>query len=885
MTPSDSEAPVAPLPTNPAAPTAPSHDDGAASLPAHPERPVETENAASTDQPRNPSNLGEQELTPPGASADQASQVMACPPPNPVHVANQQEPTPSADQTTQALACPPPAVASGVTGHEMAQIGQVPNDLMTRGPATAAAKGFWDRLPCELLLAIVEASPCPLHTYIQLLGLSHATRQGIRGTLHELSFPEPDLALAPTITADALAAIVGPCKALRKLSLPNLVGMEAVFPSSAGNRVDEPYWVDEAFGGHTQLAVLAAFPSWDEHDIERILGHLPGLVELTAASWRFPISTELLAALAHSCPGLQVLRCSLSIDSAEPDFTALAPLSGVLKVLDIQGDPSCEESLAALVPTLSALTSLRLPCRCPPAAFEPIASHLTSLELGGGDTLEDEDLPGPWLCRLEALSMGVSPNFHLASLARLLTTNQATLRSLSLSQAICQPVDPEVLSTSLRALPRLTHLTLDMVNTGCQLSALLSPNLVDRLERLDLDYADPIERITSSHLQYLCLNVIRAGALTLDCPALVELDMTERHRPLTSLASLQCPRLRTLKVPVKCLSGMTTVPMPDLEVAEFRGKQPVKDPAWLLAGSPSPRLRVLSFVRLTQPDLLASLCACGSLVRLEKLHLDATRLPNPLVLRLPGQLEQLDLRIDGGRSPDEDDDPVDLLVEAPGLLDFTLGIPGKSTLPSVRVRLRDCPRLVRLDFQSPAVPISIQVDEEAGAGAPVMQPRFLMVKRLDAASLLGLLTRHGARLRKVTAEGLQAVRRDWPQLMEALSGLPRLTRLDLDVYGASSPLSLTCPQLRTLSLHHLPDETKVVLACPLLGETRGIGDPSRQLEVALRDGIEGQVAHFPLGAFGESSSSILSHPPPVPPCAKLPIFFVLGHMPESLNHL
>ncbi|KAJ4462570.1 hypothetical protein PAPYR_547 [Paratrimastix pyriformis] len=699
---------------------------------------------------------------------------------------------------------------------------------------------YWFRLPPELRRAIVEASSCPLHAYIQLLGLSHAIRTMIRGALHELSLPEPDPALAditPTITADALAALVGPCKSLRKLYFP-----EQWWDFDA---VKQPGWVDEAFGGHSQLAVLALSSSLPKPDIEHILSHLPGLVELTV-SLRLIMNTDLLTVLARSCPSLQVLRCSVSEPSPpdftvlaplsdaikELNFTALAPLSGLPNELDLKALETTKVGLALLVHNLSAVTRLRLP-RCPHAALEPLVTHLTSLELT--HVLSEEDIPGPGLCRLESLSLDIARNptdLVLTPIARLLAANRATLHSLSLR--LLNAETPSLVA-ALRALPHLARLNLVVFDASCTLSALLSPDLVDRLERLDLDLACTVEpdpvRIVSSRLQRLriCLFMDPDSGLALDCPALVELDLSAMKN--CWLTSLECPRLRTIKVLVESLGSVA--PMPDLEEAVFSGRTLIEDPAWLLIGSP--RLRVLSSVRLTQPDLLARLCACGSPIRLNDLRLDVTRLPNPLALRLP-QLEQLDLHIeqDGRPSGGLPLQPLDLQVEAPGLLNFDLTITDKS-LPSARVRLHNCPSLVRLALKSHTT-LALQVDED-WAGTPAMQPRSLAVKGehgLGTASLLDLLTRHGAQLRILAAPKLPAVRsEDWPQLVEALSALPRLTSLTLNVSKAPSPLSLACPQLRTLNMEKMPDEAKVVLACPLLEWLTGIRAQSRQVKFAL----------------------------------------------------
>ncbi|KAJ4459795.1 hypothetical protein PAPYR_4192 [Paratrimastix pyriformis] len=640
----------------------------------------------------------------------------------------------------------------------------------------SARRGSLRRLPPELLQVIVEVSPCPLDTYLQLLrSLSHAIRQSIRGTLRELSFPEHIL------TTDALAALVGPCKSLRKLSFPE----EWMHTSRGGARS----WVDEAFGGHSQLAFLSHLPSLPDPEVEGILSHLSGLAELTVSP-HLLMSTRLLAALARSCPSLQVLRCTSSSygRDAHPDFAVLRPLSGVLK----------------------------------------LASRLTVLKLRDGTS--DSDLPGPWLCHLETLSLDLLAGPCVA-LTRLLAANQATLRRLTVTLNAPDVVQAPDLAASLRALPHLTRLSLSVIDTDCSLSALLPPDLVDRLEILHVWFG-PVEQlpvsIASRSLQevHLCVGLGPTSWLAMQCPALVELNVTETKG--NHLTSLQCPRLRKIIVPApQSLFGAAL--MPNLEeMSCWSGS--VEDPAWLLAGSPW--LRKLSGLRLTRTDLLARLCTCGTLVQLRGLSLDVIRLPNPLVLRLPGQLEDLGLHIERRDRPGEGEPlSVDLQVEAPGLLDFSLDILDKSNLPPVRARLHNCPHLVSLSVHGA---LFLQVDEEEEAGVPVAtQPRELIVSALHQTSLACLLSRHGARLRTFISPGRfdAMTSADWPWLMGSLSGLTQLTRLDLNVSGAPSPLSLACPQLRRLTLYELPDEAKVALACPLLEELVGIRDPSRQLEL------------------------------------------------------
>ncbi|KAJ4462564.1 hypothetical protein PAPYR_540 [Paratrimastix pyriformis] len=659
------------------------------------------------------------------------------------------------------------------------------------------ANNLWGQLPPELLRAIVEASSSPLRTYIQLLSLSHTIRSMIRGLLRQMSFQRSEI--------DALVALVGSCKGLVKLTFPD-AAEQLNFPPPAqrhrdhktttpGSWVDEavvtlkgrgkqPYSHNKAFWGHTQLAVLENFPTSSEPDIERILSYLPGLVELTV-SWRFPMSTRLLAALARFCPDLQVLRWeppSYGIRELPiSDLGALAPLSGVLKHLDLGHVKVSKETLAAFVGSLSAVTSLKLHS-CPPAALEPIASHLTSLELS-----MCQDLPGPWLCRLERLSLNLSWSGPiLAPLTLLLAANQATLRSLSLTTH----ETAESLIAPLSALPCLTHLDLEMSHAGRILSA-LPPHLVDRLEslRLCLYHATPGTtpvRIASSHLQSFSLDFrgrmmeSPAPGLVLECPALVALCS---DAPLLSLC---CPRLRTLRSPP--MEEPAPTPMPDLEFAGPSILGHLVDPAWLLAGS-SPRLRVLTGIPVPEPDPA----------------------PHPLVLRLPGKLEYLDLHIKmpGARTAEGDPPlpPFDIQVEAPGLLDFNLDLdvscpPDEDGLdedvPSVRVRLcRHSPYLDSLRLCSYDALLSFQIDEEAGTTTMQLRDSVFACGNIEAASLIRLLTRHGARLSEiqVKAKKRSMASEDWAQLMTAIS---------------------PCPQLRALSFENQLYKLKLVLDCPHL---------------------------------------------------------------------
>ncbi|KAJ4462590.1 hypothetical protein PAPYR_574 [Paratrimastix pyriformis] len=682
---------------------------------------------------------------------------------------------------------------------------------------------FLGSIPPDLLSRIVEISDRPLQTYIQLLSLSHVVRLAIRGTPRELSFNRKPGHGSPKPTADALAALLGPCKDLAKLSFrPSDSSLDPTVYDCGRTEAACAGWVDEAFGGHDRLAVLEYLPTTCEPVIERILLRLPGLVALRLGSGT-PIRTDLLAAIARSCPLLQTLR-SDSNDTRlnkDPDLTALAPLAGSLQDFRIR-TPVLPARLDAFMSSLTAVTTLHLQS-CRPAALEPLAAHLTRLSIehvAWGDDGE-VSLPGPWLARLERLSLGGCRTFT-APLARLLAANQTTLRRLKL--AILRPDADELapLMAALDGLPQLTHLEL-ICPSEADLTG-LPPALLGRLVSLTLGMMAVLPlRIASDRLRRLRFPMGQVESLTVDCPALVELRLPEIIQPQLSI---KCPRLRLIEDLPAWYEGFSG-PMADLE----RLVATRMDSVWLadlLAGSP--RLRTLPLVNLTtrRPDLLALLCASGSLVEMGiELEDDdgggggggggAAMSSNPLVLRLPGQLASMNVSLEGATTSE-------VQVEAPGLRH--LAIDGSITT----MRL-SCPSLATLSVQPPkgwADPThritSIELDVSA-------QPRSLTIwAGCQPASLLGLLARNGARLHHVDLSAALETS-VWPQVAAALGMLPRLTHLRLDITNAPSPLSLTCPQLRILELHGVSKECKVMLACPLLEVLSGCADPSGQVEL------------------------------------------------------
>ncbi|KAJ4458359.1 hypothetical protein PAPYR_5908 [Paratrimastix pyriformis] len=575
-----------------------------------------------------------------------------------------------------------------------------------------------------VLMEIMHAVQSPLLTYIQLLSLSHEIRSIVRGTLLEMSFGN-DL---PPLTADALAALVGPCKNLQKLALPQ--GYSFDFEQSMSlfecgrTEAEAAPWVDEAFAGHIHLTSLEIpTPHVLLHALPRILSHLPGLEELRLFSVP-PTDPEavrcnpdpsipaadlaaLLAAL-RSCPRLRALHLGEHEEPTEPvikqepkkkakkgkkgkkgkkaataeelppppprGFAGLLPLlAGSLQELDLP-KAKVTPGLAALLGGLTRLERLTL-CDTPePAVLQALAARLTRLTLTGYST----DVP-PFdaaFGRLEHLTV---------------TSGKLAARPPPGLRSFTGQADLEILAR----LPHLVHLNL---HARIDLAA-LPQTLLDRLESLTLstrcECTRPV-RLASRSLRELVMGEGQGShvclgpeaTLTLACPALevVTLPDSTQQQPPYALV-LDCPRLRQI-IGMNVRSLQILTPMPDLEQVACLTMYPFSEPAWvdsadwlpvLLAGSP--RLWRLSALVITRPAALERLWREGRALTHLDLRLDLTQFSSQPTLRIPAQIQSLGLRL-AFKAPPRGLPPymmplfgggdVFLQIEAPGLRTLAL---------------------------------------------------------------------------------------------------------------------------------------------------------------------------------------------------------------------
>ncbi|KAJ4456219.1 putative Protein transport protein Sec24A [Paratrimastix pyriformis] len=737
------------------------------------------------------------------------------------------------------------------------------------------------RLPSELLLTIMEASSPSLQTYLQMLSLCRATRTAIRGTPRELSFflcdddddhngayegdvTDPLMAQVIAPSPDALAALVGPCKGLVKLTLPR--GNVTLLGRSPANAP----WVSEAFEGHSRLAVLSV-PSAGAYMpfLPGILGLLPGLEELHMGgpdqitimtrhsihgyswAWAAPLSKadDLLAALGRSRPPLRVLHYMGSpLRNAAPN---LGPIASSLTDLHSLGEP--EPASGSFMASLTSVQRLSLDGY--PAAFlRPIGSRLTKLRLLNCGGIS-EDLADVGLCRLESLQLSLRCNSaaEVATLGRLLGANRGTMRTVTLDaiagEAAARPrgVGPISLAglfDPLNGLPHLDDLTvilaeesLDTLPDPDAVLGCLTPGLLDRLAHLSVHLryeksefsrcpTAPMIRIAARRLRTLCFNVgymiLSSTTLELACPCLEALALPEyvKRYQQAFLGGLvmDCPQLRSIEgFPGEPCQCQATV-MPHLaRLRVLRGTASLG--ALLPLLDLAPGLRDLSpTIAVTQAAHLARLLASDTLTRLSPIAnrgdvVDRT-------LRLPAQLERLELS--SHMYPNE------LVVDAPGLRSLSIRTGGDEWQKSgLRVALRcpallalklDVPRLAHLGLADPGGPapplvhLILHVEPHGRHVSGIRQMEKATEDEPFMEDVAGTLELLGARLRCLCLRGTFPA---WPQLAAALGRLPRLAELTLWLLTTPGDLVLACPALQRLTLSANRFRS-VVFDCPRL---------------------------------------------------------------------
>ncbi|KAJ4456629.1 hypothetical protein PAPYR_8111 [Paratrimastix pyriformis] len=723
-------------------------------------------------------------------------------------------------------------------------------------------------------MPIVEAAPFPLEAYCQLIGLTHDIRTAIRGAPRELSFqypvfldkefrdPEDMHCVAPCLPADALAAIVGPCKGLVRLTLPlhnsahpSVLGCGLFDPKNPGAALAP--WADETFGGHNQLAVLeipGAATFWPV--ICLILPHLPGLEEFHFLHAR-PLHSGVLVALAASCPRLRVLHLTRTRDAVNhvPNFLALRPLAGTIKELIL---PDCDlESggLGSLVAELPILERLEVNGGNLSSRRRPATQRLTRIVTCHLLTM-DADLDRKRLSRLETLA---SESSRDEAYAPVVTACRDTLKSIWLFSGKDDICPGRGLMAALGGLTHLTRFKLALRSERCTLSAVLAslpPQLVEKqleyfcLYLIHHNSAEPgAVQLRSSSLREvdLELSLPETCTLTLACSALEKLTLPDVPADEPYQLVMDCPRLHALtRLRDHDLSHTTAMPLLVEEVGGSHHKRCL-DPDWLARLMAwSPRLRQVSSVVLS-PGMLAQLFVrCPSLVRLRDLRLETRSDPAAsLLLQFPKQFEYFDGSVEEGQ---EVTLPAELRVEAPGLRVLHLTAP-----PQVQLTLA-CPALVALKVTARS-PVALVEGTHPPLRSLCLERTGVSKDCFDPKYLLAILTHHGSRLQRVSLPSvlLPPGGGAWPQVATALEQLPQLRSLELGG-PAVADLALACPHLSHLAIYPTSTYTykeeegdlhlrSLVLNCPQLEELRApVG--TRLVRFELGDGGKPTAAFF-----------------------------------------
>ncbi|KAJ4454865.1 hypothetical protein PAPYR_10313 [Paratrimastix pyriformis] len=492
-----------------------------------------------------------------------------------------------------------------------------------------------------------------------------------------------------------------------------------------------------------------------------------------SCGFRWHCSGRHLAAIVGPCTHLSTLsftkRANVFSDTDDDSWvdvtfaghTQLATLDVLVSVPLALALPRILEHLTGLELTLDTnilqldLTSL-LACAPPSLRTLRLPSALPDLSL---DDLGDLSLAGS-LTQLDAPNVFCGGSESLGRFARL---ERLHLGPCAAGVAFLGPVAG-----------RLTHLTLSTQFDSLLMAELASVGLC-RLVALSL------------HLRSWGCRYRERFEATLDAMLLDWLEELDLSLGLFRMPTIVSTRLRILRLTSRLDSCITLiVDCPALEVLVLseecpkvvlrcprirsmsRGDKPV---SWLNNWDAS----------LQTPDLQRVL-GQGTLTRLN-VHVLASAFP----LRLPDQLRHLVVNVVGYEGPLRVDGAASLLTLS------MYARPGHDA--DVVLGFIDSPRK----------------DGVVERASPV---------RLDPDSLIDFLAHPGAaRLRRVVLPMFKAWclgEGDADRLAEALSALPRLTDLVLQKLPGPS-FSLTCPQLRRLTIRERPRATyALVLDCPRL---------------------------------------------------------------------
>ncbi|KAJ4461480.1 hypothetical protein PAPYR_2056 [Paratrimastix pyriformis] len=677
--------------------------------------------------------------------------------------------------------------------------------------ASTAGRVLWE-LPPEIFLHILGFAPCSGQFYAAMLALNHDNRTRLRGAPLHLSFRDSSSvssedALLPT--AEALAALIGPCKMLQSLEL--------AFPRAlvGCGRAENQFtpWIDAAFSDHLALESLR-IPSasgLSNPALNRILGHLPHLTLLDIGCLQRLISDRTHLSVPKRLRRLCLLGDPLP--SVSPPLPSLPPSpspseqnpSSVLVSLTL--DVNTESAFGLLEPPGPSLRECHLIGRTAESSWAFLASS-SSVRMS---------------C-LQSVDLTLRNQDCLARLSALLAQSLTELDHVGLTFQRCSvvPVLPW-----LRKLPHLRSLTLredpDPVFRPCpdipflwddpaeDLTAILGQVVECALE-MPTFLPEMYPSSWTLHSQTLRqLSVVGyRQTLILYTPALRHLEFLPNSPGQPSVVMLACPALESLTLSNLAHSIITTLSSLD-HLTALRAWAC----DWPATGQPTEcslmrrsALTTLDTCPVVGVDSLHRLL-CGPgvdhLVMAKLCLWTAAASDAPIVLPLGTSLRHLELQLAQRH---------DVTITS-----ATLQVLGLSGHPG-RVRV-GCPELRKLSLLG-----ALQLTVEA----PCDQLRCLQIGTatspgLPPADLLPLLTNAGTRLVSLDLAIPLPVKNtapspDWAPLQAAIAGLTRLRKLHLFGEGCRALSPLPCPPNLAVYLG-----TASLVGGPRLEELVGRADP------------------------------------------------------------
>ncbi|KAJ4456374.1 hypothetical protein PAPYR_8413 [Paratrimastix pyriformis] len=702
----------------------------------------------------------------------------------------------------------------------MGQSNSTPLEPLDAAPPVDPIVGrLFSQLPGETVLLMMSLAEDPTLMYLMLLGLNHATRTLVRGNMRTMSFsgihrdervrsffpapttntppdPEDDLDLvdptrcasAAAPTADALAALVGPCTRLEELTLA---------PERAlwcGGREASTFagWVDAAFRNHPALHTLRIprMTGLSEKALCAILAHLDGqlrVLEVNTASTPSPVpgpGDDLLDAVAQHCKQVEVLRLGLR-DVGQPTQLRVCTQLRELLVTRARSTFRIDPGVTAAMPNLAQLQDVPvrpvagvLDASEPPTTPDPPLEPLTELTITSGRRL----LVGDAMARF----VPVCHRWLAGPLAPSLTT--VVLNDDTGTMPVAEFL------TAFDGLAGLRHLTM-LIRGPCPV-ALIPQTLLDRLADLSMFWtgrdAQPV--IASAGLRTFSCGTAPGSApghparVRLDCPKLAVLNVATMKGWAAIEFQLNTPRLKAIRNLNKMCRVATLCPLPLLEALSTErvhevSQEQLKD--ILAAAGP---LRHIAGLQCNTLGELQEVVERWNprLVTLQRIRLNLGKEGGVLTLPPASPLRSMELILsDESRGP--------LVIRAPGLvhLELDLGASKCVTLdtPSLRhLHLRDRP---------------CQQDADVRLASPLSRLRSLRLacseanhlgffERLLANPLPQLRAAHCSLLR-LGASGVNKVLR-W------LAAMPRLTTLSLAAVRVDVLDVTVLPRLARLQL-------------------------------------------------------------------------------------